>query len=122
MGAHPLNLAVRFALELAVLATIGAWGWRQAEGWPRFALAIALPLVAATAWGVLAVPGDPSRSGAAPIPVPGIVRLVLELSLFAVAVVALRHIGRPGLAAGLAGATLLHYLLSWDRIAWLLGR
>jgi hypothetical protein len=32
MGSHPLNLAVRFALELSALAALGVWGWRQGDG------------------------------------------------------------------------------------------
>ncbi|WP_280456932.1 DUF2568 domain-containing protein, partial [Nocardia carnea] len=37
----------------------------------RWLLVVLLPVVAAAAWGVFAVPDDPSRSGAAPVAVPG---------------------------------------------------
>jgi hypothetical protein len=50
---------------------------------------ILIPLLAATAWGVFNVKGDPSRSGKAPVPVPGIVRLLLELAFFGSATLAL---------------------------------
>ncbi len=83
MGTHPVNLAVRFFLELSALASFGIWGWRLREdGW-RFALALAIPLTAAALWGTFAVPDDPSRSGSAPVPVPGILRLAIEFAFFA---------------------------------------
>ena len=86
MAYHPINLAVRLLLEFAALAAMAYWGWRQADGVLRFVLAIGIPLVAAALWGTFAVPDDPSRSGKAPVPVSGIVRLALELAFFAFAV------------------------------------
>lgn len=32
MSQHPLNLALRFLLEIAASVAIGYWGWHQAEG------------------------------------------------------------------------------------------
>ncbi len=72
MGSHPINLAVRFILELTALVAAGMWGWHQSEGWLKFLLVITLPLLIAIVWGTFAVPDDPSRSGAAPIPISGI--------------------------------------------------
>jgi hypothetical protein len=120
MGAHPINLAVRFLLELAALAALGYWGWTLHEGLLRVVLAIGLPLGAAVLWGTLAVPGDPSRSGRAPVPVPGIVRLALELILFGLAAWALYDAGQPALGTILAAVVVLHYAVSHDRMAWLL--
>lgn len=119
MGSHPLNLALRFLLEIAALVAIGYWGFDQHSGIWRFILAIGGPLIAATLWGTFAVPGDPSRSGEAPVPIPGVLRLVLELSLFGFAAWALYDAGSTLLAAILAGITISHYALSYDRIAWL---
>ena len=79
-------------------------------------------IVAAALWGVFAVPDDPSRSGAAPVPVPGLVRLALELALFAASGVALHLANHPRLAVALGVAVLAHYAASWDRIQWLLAR
>jgi hypothetical protein len=120
MGSHPINLALRFLLELAALLALGGWGWQQREGWLRFVLALVIPLIAALLWGIFAVPHDPSRSGKAPIPVPGLIRLVLELAIFAFAVWALYASGAVVLSwiLGLAGA--IHYVLSYDRIRWLI--
>jgi len=65
MGSHPINLAIRFLLEVMALLAMGFWGWRFGEGWLRFALAAILPIIAALLWGIFAVPSDPSRSGGA---------------------------------------------------------
>lgn len=83
MGSHPVNLAPRFLLELAALLALGIWEWQQSESWLRFVLVLAVPIIAAAIWGTLNVPHDPSRSGAAPVVVPGVLRLDIELdSLF----------------------------------------
>ena len=120
MGSHPINLTVRFLLELAGLVAIAYWGWSQHDGVLRFILAIGLPLLAGFLWHTFAVPEDPSRSGNAPVPVPGIVRLVLELAFFAFAAWALYAAGNTSLALILAAIVVIHYALSYDRIAWLL--
>ncbi len=122
MAYHPVNLTVRFALELAALAALGSWAWQAfPPGW-RLVAAAAVPLAAAAVWGTFAVPGDASRSGHAPIEVPGALRLGLELALFALASWALAASGRPVLAGVLVGAASLHYLVSLERVTWLLGR
>ena len=120
MGSHPLNLALRFLLEIAALVAIGYWGLSQHAGAWRFIIGLGGPLLAAVLWGTFAVPDDPSRTGKAPVPVPGILRLVLELALFGFAAWALYDAGSPVLALGLAVITVFHYALSYDRIAWLI--
>jgi hypothetical protein len=119
MGSHPVNLMVRFLLELCALASTGYWGWTRAKGPLRFLLALGLPLLLAIVWGVFAVPDDPSRAGHAPVPVPGAVRLLLELAMFAFAAWALYDAGRPVLGLVLAVVVVAHYILSTDRITWL---
>ncbi len=89
MGSNPLNLAFRFLLEIAALAAMTYWGWTQHDGIWRIVFAVGVPLLAAVLWGTFAVPDDPSRSGKAPVPVPGIVRLLLELAIFTFAIWAL---------------------------------
>lgn len=120
MSSHPLNLTVRFLLELSALFVLGLWGWQQREDGLRFVLAIGIPLLLAVLWGVFAVPNDPSRSGKAPVPVPGWLRLLLELAFFGLAVWALAGLGYS-IAAWLLGLLVfVHYLVSYDRIRWLL--
>ena len=115
-----LNLAVRFLLEIAALLALGYWGFSQHSGIWRFLLGIGLPIVAAVLWATFAVPGDSSRSGQAPVPVPGVLRLAFELALFGFAAWALYDAGSTSLALIMTGVTVVHYALSYDRIAWLL--
>lgn len=122
MGQNPLNLTLRFILEMAALAAIGYWGWTRDGGALRYILAIGLPLLAAVLWGTFRVPGDASSSGKAPVAVPGLVRLVLELGLFAFATWGLYAAGATLLAWLVGGVVLFHYLISYDRIRWLLQR
>ena len=119
MGSHPVNLGARFLLELCALAAGGYWGWARHRGALRVVAAIGVPLVLAVLWGTLAVPDDPSRSGHAPVPVPGILRLALELAVFGFASWALHHAGHTALSLVLAGMVILHYVVSHDRVAWL---
>lgn len=120
MGSHPLNLTLRFLLELSAMIAMGYWGWTQHEGLSRWLWTISLPVIAAILWGTFAVPNDPSRSGHAPIPTPGAVRLLLELLFFAIGVMALIASQRSTAGIILATTTLLHYVISYDRILWLL--
>jgi hypothetical protein len=122
MASNPVNLAVRFLLELAALAAMAYWGWSQHTGPLRFVFAIGVPLLAAILWFVFAVPQDPSRSGKAPVPVPGIVRLVLELAIFGFAAWALYDSAKPTLGLILAIVAIIHYAVSFDRLAWLVRR
>jgi hypothetical protein len=120
MGTHPVNLAFRFLLEMSALVIMGLWGWRQRDDGFRLVFALVVPLFAVALWGVFAVPNDPSRSGSAPVPVPGTLRLALECGFFGFAVWALGDLGLVRLAAIFGAAAVLHYLLSYDRIGWLM--
>lgn len=120
MGSHPLNLALRFLIEIAALVAIGYWGFSQHAGIWRFVIGIGGSLLAAVLWGTFAVPDDPSRSGSAPVPIPGVLRLLLELALFGFAAWALYDAGSELLALILGIITIVHYALSYDRVAWLI--
>jgi len=122
MGSHPINLAVRFLLELAALIAFGIWGWRQYDGWLRFVLALEIPVMLAAVWGIFAVPNDPSRSGAAPIPIPGVARLFLELAFFAFATWCLKETGFTKASIIYGIIVIVHYILSYNRIVWLIAR
>lgn len=120
MSSHPLNLAVRFLLELAALLSMSVWGWRAVAGWLRYPLAALIPVSAAILWGVFAVPNDPSRSGAAPIAVPGLARLALEAAVFGAGIWALRDSGFSRTSFTLGIVVVAHYVISYDRVRWLL--
>ena len=120
MSNNPINLALRFLLEMAASLAMGYWGWGQAAGALRYIPALGLPLTAAALWGTFRVPGDASASGDAPVPVPGLVRLLLELALFGFGVWGLLDAGATTWGLLLGGVVLLHYLISYDRVAWLI--
>jgi hypothetical protein len=113
MSKNPLVLTLMFLLELAMLAALAYWGWTQHEGLLRVLLAIGLPLIAAVLWGVFRIPGEPND---AVVAVRGLVRLVLELGLFALAVFLLAASNQPTTAAIFGGLVLLEYALCYDRI------
>lgn len=102
MANHPLNLGLRFLLELLALFAMGYWGWAQHLGLARFFWMIGLPLVAAVLWGTLRVPGHP---GPAPVAVSGPLRLFLEAVFFGVATWVL-------FASGLENQALFNRLLT----------
>ena len=122
MGSHPINLIFRFILEICALISIGIWGWKQVDGLFKLVLSIGIPIIIAFIWGIFAVPNDPSRSGKAPVVVSGILRLIIEFTIFSFAVWSLYNIGFISLSWILGIALLVHYTLSYDRIIWLLNK
>jgi hypothetical protein len=118
MSQNPINLGLRFLLELAAWAAMAYWGWTQHTGLVRWLLAIGLPLVAMTVWGVFRVP---TESGKGVVAVPGFVRLIIEMVEFGGAVVLLFAAGRSSLAAIFGGLLLLHYAASYDYVIRLIG-
>lgn len=119
---NPVLLGLRFLLELTALVSAGVLGWRLTEGPGRWLLVVLLPVIAATAWGVFAVPDDPSRSGAAPVAVPGAIRLLVEFAVLFGGAAALWFAGLPRLALVSAAILLAYHLLAYDRVLWLLRR
>jgi len=122
MGSHSINLAIRFILELSALAAVEMWGWRQGEGWMRYLFALGIPIAVAVIWGVFAVPNDPSRSGTAVVAVPGLLRLGIELVVFALAVWALGNMGYAKLGWVFGILVFFHYVVSYDRVQWLIAQ
>lgn len=114
------NLALRFLLEVAALTGLAFAGWRLADGSLAVVMAVVLPLLAAASWGVFTVPNDPSRSGRSPVPVPGAVRLVLELLVLGGGAAAVAVAGAPAFAAVMGALIVLHLAFSGHRLRWLL--
>lgn len=114
------NLALRFGLELAALVGLATGAWAVSQGLSRWLTVVLVPLIAAAVWGVFNVVGDPSRSGEAPVEVPGWVRLGIELVILGGGAGGFHLANRPRIAIGLGALVLVHYLLSVRRIQWLL--
>jgi len=114
------QLAIRFALELASLVAIGRYAGGLFRGVWAYAAAWGVPIVIALLWATFAVKGDPSRSGGAPVPIPGLLRLALEMAVFlgGAAALAARN-NRVALAIFMA-AFILHHAMTTGRLAWLL--
>jgi hypothetical protein len=113
------NLVLRFLLELAALAGLAYAGWRLFDGPVAVVMAVLLPLLAATVWGVFTVPDDPSRSGKSPVAVPGVVRLAVELIVLFGGAGAFAVAGAPIAAAVLGALIVLHLAFSGRRLRWL---
>ena len=88
------NLALKFLLELAALASFAIWGASSESGALAVAHAILAPLIVAMLWGRLAAPRSRHR-------LPRSTRILFELTVFALAVVALAISGHGTWAIGL---------------------
>jgi hypothetical protein len=120
-GAMPAwNLGLRFVLELAAFTGFAWAGWHLADGFLAIVLTVALPVAAAALWGVFNVPGDPSRSGKAPVPVPGWLRLLLELVVLLGGVASFLFFDAPVVGIILAALVVIHLAFSMNRTRWLL--
>ncbi|MCA8945177.1 MAG: YrdB family protein [Planctomycetes bacterium] len=113
------NLALRFVLEVVGVIGLGLWGWHSAGGWLRYLLAFVVPVAAMLAWGTFNVRHDPSRSGKAPVPVPGVVRLLLELAVFGAGATAWMFAWNLTAGVVFAGCVAFQYATSWKRVVWL---
>jgi len=120
MGSNPINLAFRFLLEMSALIAMGVWGWNQGDSWFRYILTFGVPLVAASIWGIFAVPGDASRSGSAPVAIHGLLRLLIEIAFFSFAVWEVYDLGYSSLWWIPGLLITIHYFISYDRILWLI--
>jgi hypothetical protein len=81
------NLAIRFALELCMLAAFGWWGYHSYSGTEGILLAIGLPLVVAIIWGLFLSPK-------AKVKLPMFIRVLMELVLFGTAAWLLYNSGK----------------------------
>jgi hypothetical protein len=104
-------------LELSALAAMGYWGWLQSDSWLRIVLALGIPTIAAVLWGTFRVPNDPGR---VPVPIPGVIRLALELLFFGFAVWALNDSVATNLSWIMGVTLFIHYAVSYDRVIWLI--
>ena len=99
------NATARFALELFALAALGYWGLRIADSLVLdVILGLGAPLAFAMAWGAVIAPKAPYR-------LPDPQRLMLEVTLFGLAAIALVAAGSPVFAFGLMVAVAVNIAL-----------
>lgn len=101
-----LNLALRFGLELALLAALTVYCWRTLpSGTARLVGSVGIPLVVMVIWATFV------HGPAIPAPV----QIAVQVALFGVAVAAVAVLGRPELALTFAGTAVVNAALM---VAW----
>jgi hypothetical protein len=117
----PWLLHIRFVLEVISLVALGAGARHVAgPGVLGWVATIGAPLLVAVAWGTFAVPGDPSRSGKAPVPVAGWLRMAFELAVFFGAAASLAAIAWWDLFDVFIAGFVVHHVGTRARILWIL--
>jgi Protein of unknown function (DUF2568) len=105
------NLLLKFLLELAAFAAFAIWG-AEAESDTALAIAHAIlaPLIVALLWGRFAAPRSRHR-------LPTATRIPFELTVFALAAVALISVGHTVAAIVFAVVVAINALLmtAWDQ-------
>jgi hypothetical protein len=100
-----VNLGLKFALELCMLAALAAWGAQAGRSTAGdVLLAVAAPLAVAVVWGAFAAPRARRR-------LPRASRVALELGIFALGAVALAAAGTPALAVAFAALVVVNTAL-----------
>jgi hypothetical protein len=99
------NLALRFLLEICMLAAVAFWGFKTQSNWVlKILLGIGLPVLIATLWGMFLAPK-------ATRPLSGASFLTLELILFSTGALALFASGKPTLGWVYAVAVIVNKIL-----------
>ena len=100
------NDGFRFLLELAVLASLAAWGWHVGDGSGRWLLTLAAPVGVAAVWTTWVTTNSSSV-----LRDPW--RLLLEIMIFGAAALALASTGRSTWAAAFAVLAAVHLGLTF---------
>lgn len=104
-----LNMALAFALELAMLAALAVWGYGASDaGWVKWALALGAPALVAGLWGLWLAPKAARR-------LPLLPGVGLSLGLFLLSAAALYAAHQPAWAIVLAAAAGVNraLVLAW---------
>jgi len=104
------NLALKFLLELAALASFAIWGAESESGALAVAHAIIAPLIVALLWARFAAPRSAHR-------LPRATRIPFEMTVFAAAIVALAISDHVAWAIGLGVVMAINAALmtGWDQ-------
>ncbi len=102
-----VNLALRFLLELCALGALGYWGFKTGSTTlAKIGLGLGVPLVAAVVWGVFVSPN-------APVQLPGLLALILQVLVFGSAAAGLAATGHRTLAGIFALVVVANALLMY---------
>jgi hypothetical protein len=98
------NLALAFAVEIAMLVAFAVAGWAASDNlWVRIALMLALPAIAAGLWGIWAAPKASKKTRLKPVPL-----LVFKVAIFGAATLAWWWAGMPLIAAIFGSLAAIH--------------
>ena len=109
----PVSSGLRFLMDLAAWIAVPWWAWEASgpiSGIPTFLILLAIPAVFSTTgdkWQVI-------------VPTPGPIRLVIELGLFAVAVLGASLAWSPYSGVAVSVIAVLALLSGCRRMTWLL--
>lgn len=113
-------LVVAFVLELAMFAALTIWGWHLGGGgFGGGLLAAAFVVIAGAVWGLCRAPGDLPH-GRSRVPVPGMVRILIEFAVLGLAVYGIWTAWSRAAGETLLTAGVVHYALVWERLRWLI--
>lgn len=114
------NLILRFFLEVLTLIFCGMWAYKLGDGYIGLTLSFLFPFIISLIWGVFNVLGDPSRNGKTFVKVSGWTRLKIEAVIFLIGVYCLSQITMEFIGLLYFFIILFHYLMSKERILWLI--
>ncbi len=104
-----INLAVRFLLELCMLASVSYWGFKTHSGWGmKILFGVGLPILIAMIWGIFMAPRSARR-------LSGIPFTVMDIILLGSGAVALYASGQINLAWIYAAVLIVSEIL---RLVW----
>jgi hypothetical protein len=107
-----LNSGIAFALELAMLAAFGYWGyWYGAEVWIKWVYALGIPALVIVIWGFFFAPKSNRR-------LPLLPGVIFSLGLVLLSAVALFYANQVYLALGIAVVAIANRALVFVWRQW----
>lgn len=120
MGFHPANLGFRFILEILSLIGVFRLGLNLGDGGLAWVYGFGFTVAAMVLWATFRVPGDKSAKGDAPFAVTGKTRILIEVAVFGAGTYGWFVSGPRWLAWSYTVGVAIHFILSYDRLGWLL--
>lgn len=102
-----MNLVLLFILEVCTIVAVSYWGFVVGKGIVfKILLGIGAPLLIMMIWGLFGSP-------AAQIPLTGGYRILLEVTIFGCAILALLAVGKPTLAFVFGALVIVNKILMY---------